>query len=321
MPPQEVASRKKPIGYDPRDRLVAAAQQSRRFGEPRDMNQTPTFEDARVTELEFLAFLECTGPMVEMPGNAPERHGLRQRIFKDMVVALLCDGCVAGDEGVPTLSNTGTPVDPRTHLWRQNHQTTVRILEDRFPYFIRLTHDGRLRMARLRDELDRGRLYDQTGILLDGRHVERDLRVRLATAGEGAPVSILMGDLDHFKQVNDKLGHAVGDDALQRYFRILREVISAAGGDAYRKGGDETIAILSKMGSEQAVQVAESVREGVRAELAYLLGKGLKQPITMSLGVLTTSDREPPAELIKQVDRLLYQAKESRNRVIAAILP
>jgi diguanylate cyclase (GGDEF)-like protein len=177
-------------------------------------------------------------------------------------------------------------------------------------------------MARLRDELDRGRLYDQTGMLLDGRYVERDLRIRLAMAGEGVPVSVLMGDLDHFKQVNDQLGHTMGDEALQRYFSVLRDVVSAAGGDAYRKGvGDETIAILTKISSEQAVQVAEAVREGVRAELAYLLDKGLKQRVTVSLGVLTTTDREPPARLIKQVDRLLYQAKEGRNRVVAARHP
>ena len=276
-------------------------------------------DDARVAELEFMAFLQRKGPTVEISANAAEAHGLHPRAFTDLLQALFGDGCLTADEAFPsvTFGPGVAPVDPRTYAWRASERTVVKLWNGMFPLFVRLTHEGRLRMARLRDELDRHRQQDQTGILTDGRYIERDLRIRMAVLGDGVSLSVMMADLDHFKQVNDKIGHSAGDEALRRYFSTLRDLTSAGGGDAYRKGGDETFAILSSRSAAEALQVAEALRAGVKTELEYLIEKGMSDPVTVSVGVLTSALRKQPGTLIEHVDRLLYRAKESRDRVVA----
>lgn len=277
-------------------------------------------EDARVIELEFLAMLDRQETPVDVGPSAHERFGISPRRLADMVLALIAENCVTGERPHNpirdiTIPGDPPPQDPKQYFWVANGRTIQQIFGNQ-PYSLYLSHFGRLRLARLRAGLDRGRVLDPTGILVDHRHVERDLRIRFAMSTPGAPVTVMMADLDHFKSVNDSLGHDRGDEALRRYFSVLRDIVTEDGGDAYRKGGDETLAILVGTDHGRAGELAENVRRAVETEFMNF-DKDLSQPPTVSIGVATFLQATEPVAVLKRVDKLLYQAKhEGRNRVV-----
>lgn len=139
----------------------------------------------------------------------------------------------------------------------------------------------------------------------------------VAHAGRSvSPLSALLLDLDHFKQVNDTFGHGIGDDALA----AVGEVIAAnlrASDFAGRYGGEEFLILLPDTSSEGAAQAAEKLRTTIsRIEVA-----GLERQLTASLGLACyPMDAGDGDTLVRMADRALYAAKEGgRNRVELAI--
>lgn len=130
--------------------------------------------------------------------------------------------------------------------------------------------------------------------------------------------AVLLMDLDHFKEVNDTLGHATGDDLLKqtalRLAGCVREVDTVA-----RLGGDEFVTILDDIGAdlESAVLNAGRIAEKIRSTLAepYQLGRQHWE-VTPSIGIaLFNSVHDTPEELIKMADIALYEAKDAgRNQ-------
>jgi diguanylate cyclase (GGDEF)-like protein len=136
----------------------------------------------------------------------------------------------------------------------------------------------------------------------------------------GRPVSILMFDVDHFKNINDQLGHLRGDELLQRVGIHLTRVIRSTDVRC-RYGGDEFLIILPDTPSVGAEQVAECIRK----ELATIsvASEGGTVPVTVSIGVATSvmTDRSA-SSLIERADAALYQAKRGgRNRYSVAPNP
>jgi diguanylate cyclase (GGDEF)-like protein len=130
-------------------------------------------------------------------------------------------------------------------------------------------------------------------------------------------VSLLLADLDHFKGINDRHGHAAGDAALVQTARVLRSALRES--DAIgRWGGEEFIAVLPGTGADGAREVAERMRN---AMAATALDCGDRT--TISLGVATMSAIDDPLsawdELVREADQNLYRAKrEGRNRVVSS---
>jgi len=130
--------------------------------------------------------------------------------------------------------------------------------------------------------------------------------------------AVLLIDLDHFKEVNDTLGHATGDGLLKqtalRLAGCVREVDTVA-----RLGGDEFVTILDDIGAdlESAVLNAGRIAEKIRSTLAepYQLGRQHWE-VTPSIGIaLFNSVHDTPEELIKRADIALYEAKDAgRNQ-------
>ena len=137
-------------------------------------------------------------------------------------------------------------------------------------------------------------------------------------AKTGAPVSVVLLDVDHFKQVNDRLGHAAGDAALRGLAALLRDAVRSED-LAARIGGDELAVLLPGAGLERAVQVAEALR----AEAQLLWPEGFDRPgISVSLGVASAGGADAePAGLLAAADAQLYLAKRTRNAVRAPALP
>ncbi len=129
----------------------------------------------------------------------------------------------------------------------------------------------------------------------------------------GRVFSLLLADLDHFKPVNDTLGHEAGDRVLVRVAQLLRQVVR--GQDVVcRWGGDELLAFLPETAAEGAAQLAERLRATVEA--AELVPDAAGHRLTLSLGVATIAGDETAADCIRRADEALYRAKaEGRNRV------
>ena len=137
-------------------------------------------------------------------------------------------------------------------------------------------------------------------------------RLILRQARSGSAVSVLMFDLDHFKSINDRFGHAVGDDALRLFAQTA--VANIRGNDVFgRLGGEEFAAILHGPQSE-AVVVAERVRAAFEAAGVEISGHRIGA--TVSIGA---AEALPPAaidSLLARADAALYRAKEKgRNRI------
>jgi two-component system, cell cycle response regulator len=149
-------------------------------------------------------------------------------------------------------------------------------------------------------------------------HFEERLRTELAYARRhGTQVSLIIFDLDHFKQINDTYGHPAGDAVLVNIAKRVGAGLRTE--DVFaRYGGEEFAIILRGIELADAARVAERLRERIAATPA--LFDSLKIPVTTSVGCATLTelpDATPPA-LVAMADRRLYAAKRSgRNRVIA----
>jgi diguanylate cyclase (GGDEF)-like protein len=132
----------------------------------------------------------------------------------------------------------------------------------------------------------------------------------------GESVGIIVGDLDHFKTINDTRGHSVGDVVLKEVAYQLRKQLRAFD-LAYRIGGEEFLVLLPGANREQAEAMAERLRQGV---LADTVGGGLR--VSMSFGV-SASSRDQAFDygrVSEEADAALYEAKRlGRNRVCGSL--
>src|SRR5215470_1181195 len=133
---------------------------------------------------------------------------------------------------------------------------------------------------------------------------------------KGEPVSVLMFDLDHFKSINDRFGHAIGDDAL-RLFAATAAGSMRTSDVVARLGGEEFAAILPGAPADAAI-VAERVRLAFEAAAATVSGRPVAA--TVSVGTASAGLCADVATLLTAADRALYRAKANgRNRVEGAV--
>lgn len=173
----------------------------------------------------------------------------------------------------------------------------------------------RLELARLTSQWARQAMQDPLTGLGNRRALERWLADRQPQVERGEPLSLLLLDLDHFKQVNDRFGHDTGDAVLCRVAELIRR--HCRSGDlAARYGGEEFLLALAGAPPQDAVQLAERLRAAVAAQDWAALQPGLV--VTVSIGVTHASEAADNAGLLTLADRRLYSAKiEGRDRVVA----
>lgn len=158
-------------------------------------------------------------------------------------------------------------------------------------------------------ELQAARLDALTGVA--GRAaLEGELQRALDAARRtNSPLSVILSDIDHFKQVNDVHGHGVGDDVLRAFAKRLRRNVGSAG-TVGRWGGEEFMAVLPSVSRDDALALAERLRQSV-SESAIA---GL--PITASFGVAALRPDDDLNQLFSRADERLYDAKNGgRNTV------
>jgi diguanylate cyclase (GGDEF)-like protein len=150
--------------------------------------------------------------------------------------------------------------------------------------------------------------------LSNRRQIDLDLEVAVEQARrQGSPLCVAVVDVDHFKAVNDRYGHSVGDEVLTRVAACLAGSVRA-GDHVGRFGGEEFLLVLPT-----TLALARPLVERLRARLEALpaLPAG-GQPVTASFGLAAWRGDESAADLVRRADQALYRAKDAgRNRVVA----
>lgn len=133
-------------------------------------------------------------------------------------------------------------------------------------------------------------------------------------------LSVVMGDIDHFKKVNDTYGHGAGDEVLKQFVQITQRAIRANSDWIARYGGEEFVIVMPETAHEGAMQAAEKIRATI-ASASFETSAGVLSA-TASFGVATFALDEPDPQadqLIAQADARLYDSKHGgRNRVTGA---
>jgi two-component system cell cycle response regulator len=158
-----------------------------------------------------------------------------------------------------------------------------------------------------------------TGLLNHATFQSRLAELLSEARKNGSSLSIVIADVDHFKQFNDRHGHQAGDFVLRSVASLLERHIPERA-IAARYGGEEFVCVLPGSDMENATQQAESLRFALEQEELEFEGTSLR--VTASFGVATfPQNADSPAGLIREADTAMYAAKRSgRNRVCAACI-
>ncbi len=185
--------------------------------------------------------------------------------------------------------------------------------------------------ARVRNHMALKRSQDQIRAisLLDGltgipnrRSFDRHLKEAWARARlGGTPLSLILGDVDHFKLYNDHYGHAQGDACLREVARHFAGAMMRTGDLAARYGGEEFVALLPGTDLAGAEVVAERILDRVTAAAMPHARSSVRDSVSVSLGLacIVPEGALESAFLVEQADRALYRAKaEGRNRAVVS---
>ncbi|MDD5504378.1 MAG: sensor domain-containing diguanylate cyclase [Candidatus Omnitrophica bacterium] len=176
--------------------------------------------------------------------------------------------------------------------------------------------------------INNARLYKDTEDLstrdsLTGFYIHRHMKTLLydevdRACSDKSQLSVIMIDIDHFKDYNDKYGHSAGDKVLLGVAHIIEGVMKKHAGFITRYGGEEFLIILPGLELRKAAGLAEKIRQDV-AGYKFVLRRE-ETSVTISAGVCSYSDEmKDKDDLLKNADFLLYKAKkEGRNKICAA---
>jgi two-component system, cell cycle response regulator len=256
------------------------------------------------------------------------RHGTEDAGFDTVLLDLGLPGCNGFDvlaamkadpdlQDIPVVFVTGSRDDVLGAFDAGAHDYLIKPVDH--GELIARVHSA-LRVKALQDELKlRNAELEQmnrtdclTG-LANRRHLDETLTVlRGAARRHDHDLSVLMVDLDHFKQLNDSEGHPAGDAVLREVGRRIRTTLRAED-VAGRWGGEEFQVLLPFTDETGAAVLAERLRDAIAA-VQFEVGDGRRVAVTASIGVASRADGE--ADIVGRADRALYAAKaEGRNCV------
>ncbi|MFC4058911.1 diguanylate cyclase [Planomonospora corallina] len=169
----------------------------------------------------------------------------------------------------------------------------------------------------LRADLAEQAVRDPLTGLHNRRHLMEALRRELRLAAEsGAPLSVAILDIDHFKQINDRYGHGAGDQVLMRFAKLVGGQVRVDDVLA-RYGGEEFVLVLPGATGGQAAERVDTIRRWVTA--GRLPAGGHTLSVTFSAGVAALTGEQKAEDLLHSADEALYAAKRAgRNRVVLA---
>ena len=168
--------------------------------------------------------------------------------------------------------------------------------------------------------LHRLALVDDLTLAFNVRHLAPCLSEEMSYATRtSSPLSFLLLDLDHFKQVNDAHGHAAGDAVLRQFADAVRERVRRAD-VLVRRGGEEFALVMPATATHEAKAIAERIQESLAGDALSYEGARIAQ--TVSIGVATWDGEESPSSLERRADLAMYEAKDrGRNCVVVGKVP
>ena len=156
-----------------------------------------------------------------------------------------------------------------------------------------------------------------TGLLNRGAVLADGANLLQAVRRTPRPLALLLLDVDHFKQINDRWGHLAGDAVLRHVADVLAGCVVDREHLLGRYGGEEFVLLLPDTDAAQALQCADRIRGALRGSPARV--DGIQVAVTASIGLVIDAGREDMARLLGDADTALYRAKaEGRDRTISA---
>ena len=185
-----------------------------------------------------------------------------------------------------------------------------RVLKER-----KLTNE-RLQMV---EKLKRLSITDGLTNLYNSRHFYNQLKSEVDRSTRYShPLTMLILDIDHFKDYNDRYGHLEGDKVLMRLGQVVKLLLRKMD-SAYRYGGEEFTVILPETDSEEAITVAQRIRKAIK-EIAFTPEPGSNVFVTISIGMTAYSPPEELADFIQRADKALYGSKEGGRDQVSSLL-
>ncbi len=182
----------------------------------------------------------------------------------------------------------------------------------------RVLKERRLTQERIQmlEKLKRLSITDGLTKLYNSRYFYNQLKIEIdRTERYQRPLSLLLLDIDKFKEYNDSYGHLEGDQVLIRLGQVIKSCLRKMD-TAYRYGGEEFTVILPETGGDEAATVAERIRAAVETELFTPRKNGETVNISISIGVTEYNLQEEIAVFVQRADKAMYQSKQAgRNRV------
>lgn len=276
--------------------------------------------------LEFRPQVLITDSMAPVMDGCALCRALREtELGRNLYVFMLSES--GGDADLDEAFSAGVddfiskPLVPRILLARLRGARRVLEQQQQMAFDVRNIRTLAAELASKNQLLQQAAATDPLTALPNRRYMmERLLQAWASSVRRQAPLSCIAIDLDHFKRINDALGHAAGDAALRHAAGILR-------GEARlqdlvcRTGGEEFLVICPDIGLDEARLCAERLRQSVAASV-FTYGEG-GMPMTLSAGVACKiSGIDDVESLLREADRALYRAKTTgRDRVMVAAKP
>ncbi len=169
-------------------------------------------------------------------------------------------------------------------------------------------------------QLDQLAKQDPLTGVANRRHFNIELERALAHSQEsGAPLSLILIDVDYFKRFNDHYGHQVGDMCLKEVAQALNRAVRTPSDLVARYGGEEFVLLLPNTDRQAAASVAQRLQDGLASLQLEHLASEVAPWVTVSQGIATLLPGESASQLLERADQALYQAKESgRNQSCVA---
>jgi diguanylate cyclase (GGDEF)-like protein len=174
------------------------------------------------------------------------------------------------------------------------------------------------KLAASYEELEKYSYHDHLTGCLNKRKLDEDISRELSRANRyGEVFSLLLLDLDHFKQVNDRYGHQAGDEVLKQVVSRVASQLRTAD-SLYRYGGEEFIIILPHTERGGALTVAERIRRNIgNTDIRLSCDQFVAVTVSIGIAVCPEDAEEDADQLIEIADKCVYRAKEQgRNRVV-----
>ena len=157
--------------------------------------------------------------------------------------------------------------------------------------------------------------FDQLTGLMNRKGFYNSYNSKILSLPDNVVSSVIIGDIDFFKKVNDAYGHNVGDDVLVYISKIIEECVGDIG-EVFRWGGEEFLILMPECSLSRANNIADNIR--LKVETSECKSEGATVKVTMSFGVAEIDVTKESADNIKVADDNLYTAKqEGRNRVVS----